>query len=73
MPAALDLAIKGHDHQLQTLLLANRAALEEPLRSHALERADDLLPTHRDRLGRLLVEELAEDPEQAARRLTDES
>jgi hypothetical protein len=72
MPGALALAIDGEDRTLERHLLADREALSNPLRGAALDDADSLLPTHRERLGELFARELAEEPDLAVSRLGDE-
>lgn len=71
LPGALDLAIRGRGLSMQRSLLGRPKALGEPLRGHAITRADLLLARHGDRLGELLLAEITESPEVAARRLSE--
>ena len=69
LPSALELAIVGHGRHLQSSILQRPQALEDPLRSFALDRAPLLLEAHAEPLGEMLLREMLDLPADATIRL----
>jgi Cdc6-like AAA superfamily ATPase len=71
LPGALALAIAGDGYRLRHRILARPEALSNPLRRAALEHTLILISSEGPRLGELLIEEIAAEPERASERLLD--